>query len=92
MLRHALIGALLPQPLLAVLAQQATMMLLNSRPADYCATPLLSDPLTRQRVARAVEVVDAVPALLATHMAGVAGARGGCGWLCGGGVGVVGWG
>mgnify|MGYP001810136011 CR=1 FL=1 len=73
-LPHTCAGALLPQPLLAVLAQQAVIMSLISTTApDYCSTPLLSDPLSHERISRVAGVLDALPSLLPAHVPYVAG-------------------
>ena len=61
MLLHAVIGGILHQPPLAVLLQQLAISLLVAKNADYCATPLLSDTLSRRRLQALTRALDAVP-------------------------------
>lgn len=49
------------QPPLAALLQQSVNIVLVSNNRGFCSTPLLKDPLSRQRVSSAWQVFEAAP-------------------------------
>lgn len=61
----ALIGSLLYQPPLAVLAQQAALVWLTSANPAFCATPLLAHPDMQRRLGAAWGCLEAWAPLLA---------------------------
>ena len=65
MLIHAGCGAILPQPLLAILVQQAALMWAISNSRAYCSTPLLEHPLSQQRMQHVASALDALTGLAA---------------------------
>ncbi|PRW61089.1 hypothetical protein C2E21_0576 isoform B [Chlorella sorokiniana] len=64
LLVHAGCGMVVKMPPLVLLAQQVIMMALSANPRGYCATPLLSHPLTRRRLHRVWAAFDAVPTVV----------------------------
>lgn len=69
LLPMAVIGAVLQQPPLAVMVQQALLILLTSDNAGYCTSQLLSEPLMQHRLAALSHVLDAWTPIVAPSQA-----------------------